>query len=528
MSGAIPPNPQTLVDSVVRCIDGNDVAQGLALCQRLNRQFPDHAYGWYLASFLMRKARNLRDALRAVDRALQLDDAGKYRLHKAKCLWDSGDAAGTATIAAGLAAHAKGDARFHSELGALFVQLGRHRDALAQCGVAVAIAPDNAEFRYNEAALQRFFGDVEAAERGFEAVIELKPSEYEAYNARSHLRTQTPASNHVEELRRVIERTRDPIGLVQLHFALGKELEDLGDFDGAFASLSKGAATKRRQMQYRVATDLDIIGKIREVYDAGLFDGRVTGCAAADPIFILGMPRTGTTLVERILDSHPQVQSLGERNDFSLELIRRVRSGRLPAAASRVDFVAQTATVDFAALGAAYVESVATARDGSPRFIDKLPFNYLYAGLIHLALPHARIINLQRHPLDTCYAVYKQLFKDAYPFSYDLEELAQYYVAYHELMQHWNAVMPGVILTVRYEDVVADLETSTRALLEYCGLPWDDACLRFHENRRASTTASATQVRQPLYDSSVGKWRHVERQLQPVRAILARAGIALD
>ena len=150
-------------------------------------------------------------------------------------------------------------------------------------------------------------------------------------------------------------------------------------------------------------------------------------------------------------------------------------------------------------------------RDDSPRFIDKLPFNFLYAGLIHLALPRARIVNLQRHPLDTCYAVYKQLFRDAYPFSYDLTELAQYYVAYDRLMRHWNDVMPGVILTLRYEDVVADIEGSTRSLLQYCGLPWDDACLRFHENRRASTTASA-------HAGPATALRQFGRQVAPGRA----------
>jgi hypothetical protein len=164
-------------------------------------------------------------------------------------------------------------------------------------------------------------------------------------------------------------------------------------------------------------------------------------------------------------------------------------------------------------------------RDARPYFIDKLPFNFLYAGLIHLALPRAKIVNLRRQPLDTCYAVYKQLFRDAYPFSYDLDELGRYYLAYDALMQHWNTVMPGVIHTVSYEDVVADVECATRRLLDYCGLPWEDACLQFHRSTRAATTASALQVRQPVYDTSVGKWRRYARQLEPLRAQLEHAGI---
>jgi hypothetical protein len=225
-----------------------------------------------------------------------------------------------------------------------------------------------------------------------------------------------------------------------------------------------------------------------------------------------------------VLSSHPDVQSAGELNTFGLELMRLARQGAAPPA-SRIDFVRATAQVDFAALGRAYLQGVQPLRDGRPWFVDKLPFNFLYAGLIHLALPNARIIHLRRHPLDTCFAVYKQLFKDAYPFSYDLDELGRYYVAYHRLMEHWHGVMPGVVLDVRYEDVVADLEGQARRLVAHCGLPWNDACVRFHENVQATTTASATQVRRPVYDTSVGKWRRVERQLEPVRVLLQRAGI---
>ena len=278
-------------------------------------------------------------------------------------------------------------------------------------------------------------------------------------------------------------------------------------------------------MQYSVETDLQIIAKICEVYGPGMFDGHITGFESRDPIFVLGMPRTGTTLVERILGSHSRVFSAGELNNFSLELMRLSGKAAGQKRPSRLDFVAATAALDFRALGEAYVTAVRPLRDERPHFIDKLPFNFLYAGLIHLALPDARIINLQRHPMDTCYAVYKQLFRDAYPFSYDLDDLGQYYIAYHRLMQHWNAVMPGVIHTMRYESLVADIEGESRRLLEYCGLPWEDQCLRFHENREASTTASALQVRQPVYATSVGKWRHYERQLEPLRQRLEQAGI---
>jgi tetratricopeptide (TPR) repeat protein len=522
------PSKEQLADRVTGHIDRKDLRQALAACQQLNRHHPDYAYGWYLASFLMNKIRHHADALKAIDRALQLSPLDKYQLHKARCHFEANDVAGAIAAAAAIKDKSFVDPALHNQLGSMLHLLGDHAGALQHFSRAIVLDGSNAEFHFNRAALLRYLGDADGAEAGFDTAIALKPDEYEAYNGRAPLRTQTRERNHIAQLSEVISRTRSAAGLVHLCYALSKEQEDVGDFEGAFESLRRGADTKRRLMQYSAGTDLQIMAKIREVYGAGLFDGHIQGCGSPDPIFILGMPRTGTTLVERILDSHSAVSSAGELNNFSLELVRLVGETVRPPPGNRLGFVAATAGLDFRALGEAYIASVRPLRDGRPYFIDKLPFNFLYAGLIHLAMPRAKIINLQRHPMDTCYAVYKQLFRDAYPFSYDLGELGQYYIAYHRLMQHWNEVMPGVIHTLRYEAVVADVEGETRRLLDYCGLPWEDQCLRFYQNARASTTASALQVRQPVYDSSVGKWRHYARQLEPLRAQLEAAGIPID
>jgi tetratricopeptide (TPR) repeat protein len=525
MSSPAPESREQIADAIVRCIDAKDLRKALAICQRLNQQHADYAYGWYLASFLMQKVRHYPDAIRAIDQALQLASLDKYQLHKIRCHFEANDLAGAIAAAAVLKDKSFVDPLLHSQLGSLLHLLGDNTNALVHYTKAIELDPGRAEHYFNRAAVQRYFGDVAGAEAGFNQAIALKPDEFEAYSGRANLRTQTVERNHIAQLQEVVARTRAPAGLVQLHYALAKEYEDIGRFDEAFASLKQGADTKRRHMQYGVATDLEIVAKIRETYGPTMFDGHIAGCENPDPVFILGMPRTGTTLVERILGSHSQVFSAGELNNFSLELIPLVRKAARGKRLSRVEFVAASAAVDFQALGAAYIEATRPLRDARPRFIDKLPFNYLYAGLIHLALPNAKIVNLQRHPMDTCYSVYKQLFRDAYPFSYDLDELGQYYIAYHQLMQHWNAVMPGVIHTMQYESLVADIEGESRRLLAYCGLPWEDQCLRFHENREASTTASALQVRQPVYATSVGKWRHYARQLEPLRQRLEDAGI---
>jgi hypothetical protein len=195
---------------------------------------------------------------------------------------------------------------------------------------------------------------------------------------------------------------------------------------------------------------------------------------------------------------------------------------------TRRQLVQQTAELDFTRLGEAYLDSSRPLTGHTPHFIDKMPLNFLYAGLIHLALPHARIIHLVREPMDSCYAIYKRLFQDAYPWSYDLDEIADYYLAYRRLMTHWNKAMPGVIHELHYEELVTSAETCSRELLCHCDLIWEEQCLHFDQSTAPSTTASASQVRQPLYTSSIQRWRDYEQQLAPLAEKLREAGIQID
>ncbi len=252
------------------------------------------------------------------------------------------------------------------------------------------------------------------------------------------------------------------------------------------------------------------------------------GAADDAPIFIVGLPRAGSTLVERILSSHTGVRAAGELRHFMLALAAaaRAKSGRndLP----QREAIALSPQLDFAALGRDYLARCRPAARDAPRFIDKMPVNYLYCGLIRRALPNARIVHVARTPQAACYAIYRMLFRDGYPFSYDLDELAQYYIAYRRLMDHWQRTMPGVIHELSYERLVADQEGETRRLLEFCGLGWEDACLDFHLNPAASATASAHQVRRPIYRSAVDEWRHYAAQLAGLRSRLEAAGIAVE
>ena len=411
----------------------------------------------------------------------------------------------------------------------LLTQLGRREDAVAQYARAAELQPDEARHYYNMACLQRTLGELDAAEANFDRTVALNPADYEAYKLRSELRPQTVDRNHVAELEGLLAAgIGDPRGEVQVLFALAKELEDLEDYRRSFDYLERGAGLRRGQMQYDVTRDLDTIAAIRATFTRGVVEASAAGDDNAEAIFVLGMPRTGTTLVERILGSHTDVYAAGELSNFAVELMRLVRplaGGGRPA---RDELVRFSAEVDFRELGEAYIAGTRPQTGHTPRFVDKLPLNYLYAGLIHLALPKAKIVHVRRHPLDTCYAVYKQLFVDAYPFSYDLAELGRYFAAYEGLMAHWHEALPGVMHTIDYESLVADVEGEARRLLEYCGLGWQPECLRFHENRSASTTASAAQIRQPVYGSSVGKWRHYRDRLGPLVRQLQEAGIHCD
>jgi hypothetical protein len=236
------------------------------------------------------------------------------------------------------------------------------------------------------------------------------------------------------------------------------------------------------------------------------------------------MPRSGSTLVERILSSHSDIVGGGELNHFASSLVDAVRR-RSSATLPRRDLVARSAELNFSALGRDYLARAKSSIGSGQRFTDKMPLNYLYCGLIHRALPNARLVHVSRSPMAACYAMFKMLFEDGYPFSYDFAELAQYYIAYRRLMDHWHATLPGVIHELSYESLVADQLGESRKLLQFCGLDWQDACALFHRNPAATTTASAAQVRRPIYDSSVSQWRHYERQLAPLRALLDAGGV---
>lgn len=424
-----------------------------------------------------------------------------------------------------------GDPALLDAVGNIFSKTNDQARALAAYERAIALAPDEPHFRFNRAAVRRFLGDLEGAEEDYDRVISLKHDDYEAYLNRSELRIQTRERNHIQQIQSLLAA-----GLpywraeVALQYALAKEYEDLGEYERSFKYLQSGARLRRTHLRYDVANDVSTVEWIINAYPAGVETTPLFGTSESKvaAIFIVGLPRSGSTLVERILGSHSKVRMGGELSQFALSVVDAVnrRSGAVQL--TRQQLVARSALVDFAALGRDYVARVNALGIRSDCFTDKMPLNYLYCGLIRRALPNARIVHVRRRPMAACYAIYKTLFQDGYPFSYDLQELGRYYVGYRRLMRHWSATLPGAILELQYEDLVADPARQTRRMLDFCGLDWEDACADFHTNTAPTTTASAAQVRRRLYGTSVSQWRNYATQLAPLQEQLKAAGLHED
>lgn len=377
---------------------------------------------------------------------------------------------------------------------------------------------------WQELGLARFFlGAVDEAEVCIERALSLSGNLPAALHLRSVLRRQRQDAHHVDDLQRRLDATDDPELRVALLFALSKELEDLGDHPASFKALSRGAALKASRSTPALDAELATMRRIGECHTASTLKAMGPGADVEGPLFIIGMPRSGTTLLERMLGRVPGVVPAGELLDLKLVLEAAVRTSR--ASWPGVDPVEAILGMDAATIGADYLRGAREAVDGGRWWIDKTPVNFLYVGLIRQCLPRARILHLTRQPMDACFAVYKTLFGQAYPFSYRLDTLGDYYIAYRRLMAHWCREFPAQILDVPYERLVTQTEAVAREVLLFCGLPWEEAVLQPELNRAASSTASAAQVREPIHARSVGAWRRHAAALEPLRRRLEDAGL---
>jgi tetratricopeptide (TPR) repeat protein len=440
---------------------------------------------------------------------------------------------------------------------AMLNRANRHDEALVEVDRLLERDPDNQSLHNLRAVILGKLGDFDGAIKAYEGVlarlpgqwqvwlgyghalktagrtpeaiaayrraIALKPDFGSAWWSLANLKTVRFGADDIAAMRAQLARPDlDDDARLHFEFALGKALEDAGQDAEAFSHYARGNALRRRQVPYDAALARERTRRAIRTYTREFFAARAgSGCPAPDPIFVVGMPRAGSTLIEQILASHPMVEGTMELPSLiAITRELRERSGS-PETTSYHDVLAALDPAELAALGQDYLRRAQVhRREGRPLFIDKMPNNFAHVGLIHLILPNAKIIDARRHPLACCFSNFKQHFARGQAFSYDLEDLGHYYADYVALMAHFDAVLPGRIHRVFHEDMVEDPETQIRALLDYCGLPFDPRCLRFYENPRAVRTASSEQVRRPIYREGVAQWRRFEPWLEPLKQAL--------
>ncbi len=417
--------------------------------------------------------------------------------------------------------------RYLNLAGLTWSMLGMHERAWPLHHRANELQPGVPLFEANLAACSVYLGKIDEARALYLKLLERTPAHQRNHYHLARL-ARARDTTHVEQMKTVLRATRlPPEKNIFLYYALGKELEDLEQWDEAFEYYKMAGDAATSVSNYDVAEDVALIERIIEVCSAAWLAAGparvVTEVTGKTPIFIVGLPRTGTTLTERILASHSQVESLGETQ--FLQMVLRQVSG-VPGVESMTPAMIEAAArqdIDLVADG--YLNAVRYRLGKAPFFIDKFPENFLYLGFIAKACPQARLVHLRRHPMDACFAMYKQSF---FRYAYTLENVGRYYVAYDRLARHWRSRLGERLVEVDYEALVSDQEGQTRRLLERLGLDFEPACLAFDRNEAASATASSVQVREKVHTRSVQRWKHFERQLQPLRHFLENAGIAID
>ncbi|TDR71086.1 sulfotransferase [Paludibacterium purpuratum] len=536
-----------------------DLAQAEAIYRRLLQQSPNHHSAWHALGLLAFQAANLPLAVRCLEAAIAIDGkvaiylrnigelyrrqgqfdrairAGRRAVRLAPGDLDAHYNLGLAYTDAGDYPHAivsyrkalKIDQRHNlswNNLGSTLEKKGDKTAALAAYEQAIAIDPGHAEAQNNAGALCFEAGRLEEARAHFIAAIAARPDFVEAHYNLSSLKSYTPDDPHLALLEQLYARRNQlsEHARIRYGFALGKALDDIGEYDRAFAAYEEGNRIQHAGLPMDESRADRLMRAIMTVFDADFFAERRHWQGAVDasrtPIFIVGMPRSGTSLLEQILSSHASVHGAGELTELSESVGAATGAG---GDRSFTEGVRLLSEAEMKRIGDDYLRRVWALSPESAYITDKMPANFFYLGLIHLALPQAKIIHAMRDPMDSCFSCYSRLFNETMEFAYDQGTLGRYYLRYITLMKHWHRVLPpGTILDLPYEDMVADTEGQARRVLAFIGLPWDENCLKFHENKRLVKTASVAQVRKPIYQSSVARWKHFARHLQPLLDIV--------
>jgi tetratricopeptide (TPR) repeat protein len=405
-------------------------------------------------------------------------------------------------------------------LGSILANSMRQEEALVAYGKALDIDPRQFRVEQSKGHVLKTLGRRAEAEAAYRRSLEIKPDFGEAYYSFADLKNYIFSDAELAAMQGILQRATGPAkSQAQVHFAMGRAFEQRKQYSEAFRHYALGNGMRRREAPFDAAAFERKCRRVAATFSAGFIESRFgSGNPDPAPIFVVGLPRSGSTLVEQVLASHSCIEGTMELPHL-LRLVRELDNDH-GAADTYPESVIALNGQRLAELGDRYMKETRLYRSDKPRFIDKMPNNFSHVGLLQLILPNATIIDVRRNPLDTCFSAYKQHFAQGQPFTYDLEDLGRYYRSYVELMDHWDGVLPGKVFHLIYEDLVRDTETAVRRLLAHCGLEFEPSCLRFHETRRSVRTASSEQVRLPIYDSGIGQWRHFDAELAPLKRSL--------
>jgi len=493
------------------------------LCRQFLQKVPHHTEGMRLLADIGLRLGVLDDAEFLLESALRLEpDNSRVHIDYIQVLRKRQKFSQALVQAQQLLAKSPENLQFQSLFAIECMQTGDYKQALEVFDKIIEQLPADPVTHTSKGHAYKTLGQYEDAVDSYHGAISNAPNHGEAYYSLANLKVYSFADREITQMHeQETDYNLSHMDRVYLQFALGKAHEDRSEFETSFRYYASGNALKKSLSTYDASTMSKDLKAQREVCTRELFERRKdTGYDAPDPVFIVGLPRAGSTLLEQILSSHSRVDGTLELPNI-LSLSQRLRRRSRRGDSSPYPQILNDLSDDeFESFGRQYIEDTRIHRQDAPFFVDKMPNNFRHIGLVHLILPNAKIIDARRHPMACCFSGFKQLFAEGQEFTYDLADIGRYYSDYVDLMDHWDDVLPGKVLRVQYEDVVADIETQVRRILDYCGLPFEDACINFHQTERSVRTPSSEQVRQPIYNSGLEQWRNYEQWLGPLQETL--------
>lgn len=514
--------------SARQAVQAKDWARVHACAKEILKQHGSSAEGHFLVGLVEKAANRPARAIKAFAKAIGLDDkrydaavelAGQYLRSQ-----QFGEAA---ALLERFESQMQNSPRYLDMAGTIYTNAGLPEKGWPLYKKANELQPEVDSLQANLAACSVYVGRIDDARDIYRQLLQKHPNHQRNHYELSRLGVATD-TKHVEQMRAILESTTlKPDQNIYLYYAIGKELEDLGQWDEAFRYYKLAGDAAAGVANYDVQTDLALIDKIIEVCNADWLADRPNDTAAhawgKTPIFVVGLPRTGTTLTERILSCHSKIGSAGE--SYVMQIVLSRQSGVKTAEPMNPAIIEAAAQKDIGRIAEAYMEAIAYKLGDRPFFIEKFPENFLYLGFIAKAFPQARIVHLNRNTMDTCFAMYKQSF---FRYAYSLDDLGPYYVAHTRLHQHWRRILKDRLVEVAYENLVSDQEGQTRRLIEEIGLDFEEACLNFEQNKASSNTASTVQIREKIHSRSVDRWKCFDEHLQPLKKHLVNAGIEVS